>query len=200
MPRGSASQFLTPIRQRASEPQWADLRESHLSDAESTYFDELFASLEGRFLMRVYLPCWLTYLMPPSDVLQRAMKGPDIDTIATLLGLDGTLIHHPLLHDLLNGPTSADAWGFLTKPLAGGQPVARAKKVKYRIAAFLWLVADAMALPLSCPDIQSLFDAQARDQGRTRDTDFSATPESFAKGVRRTVLELRKSTGATDTE
>ena len=142
---------------------------------------------EIKFLLQVFLPCFLLYKDYPSRLLRKARKG-DIEYIEKLIRLDRSIEFNKKISEFIHGARKNKMIDErLRSAIATGinEKVTR-KKMKMNIAELISFFSMALGRQLKESEIRDLFDAIAKDKGRDDiDTDIPESPETFAKAIQR---------------
>jgi len=174
------------------------LYELELQDIYSDINDERDEELENRikrdmhkpeikFMLQVFLPCFLLYRNFPIRLLRKAKKR-DIKYIQKLIRLDPSIEHDKkiaeFLHKKSNNKMINDK---INSARSNGinEKVTR-KKMKKNIAGLISYVTMRFGNKFKESEIRDLFDAIVKDKGEGDiDTDIPDSPESFAKAIQR---------------
>jgi hypothetical protein len=174
------------------------LHELQLEDIHADINDEIDVKLnarikqdinkpEIRFLLQVFLPCFLLYKDYPSRLLREARKG-DIEYIEKLIRLDRSIEFDKKISEFIHGARKNKIIDErLRSAIANGinEKVTR-KKMKMNIAGLISFISIGMGRQLKESEIRDLFDAIAKDKGQSDvDTDIPDSQETFAKAIQR---------------
>lgn len=144
---------------------------------------------EALFLAGILFPCWILYQVHPAKLFRQARLG-NINAMDKLLRIDKSVLNDPKIgehfHKIVNQKKRSQ-FDRLTQAIQKGpEGKITLQKIKMLIAGFISKASQALGRRLSAPEIRSLFDAIAQDNGRGDiDTDIPDSPEAFAKAIRR---------------
>lgn len=155
----------------------------------------VFRSAAAGFAVRVWYPCYFIYGSTPTQLLWEAHHG-NLVSLEKLARLDRSVIFDAKiqknLHSLFfsNRVKHEEVMESLLK-----QPKGKVSKQKVKIsfAGLISFFFDSFDHPLTEPEIRSLFDAWARDNGEGQiDVDLPESSESFYMAIYREVPFWRK--------
>jgi hypothetical protein len=174
------------------------LHELQLQDIHADINDEIDVELnarikqdinkpEIRFLLQVFLPCFLLYKDYPSRLLREARKG-NIEYIEKLIRLDRSIEFDKKISEFIHGARKNKMIDEkLRSAIATGinEKVTR-KKMKMNIAGLISFFSMSIRSQLKESEIRDLFDAISKDKGEGDiDTDIPDSHETFAKAIQR---------------
>jgi hypothetical protein len=175
-----------------------NLYKLQLQDIEADIDDEKDVALDNRikqdinkpeirFLLQVFLPCFLLYKYFPGRLLREARKGK-IDYIEKLIRLDRPIAFDKKISEFIHGAKKNKRTDEKIKSaIANGinEKVTR-KKMKMNIAGLISFVSTGMGRQLKENEIRDLFDSIAKDKGQGDiDADIPDSQETFAKAIQR---------------
>jgi hypothetical protein len=175
-----------------------NLYKLQLRDIEADINDEKDEALDNRikqdinkpeikFLLQVFLPCFLLYKHFPGRLLREARKGK-IDYVEKLIRLDRSIEYDKKISEFIHRSRDNKILDDrLRSAKANGinEKVTR-KKMKMNVAGLISFISIGMGRQLKENEIRDLFDAIARDKGQGDiDADIPDSQETFAKAIQR---------------
>ncbi len=149
--------------------------------------ENLFASMEAQFLMRVWLPCWICHQTTPTQLLRRARSG-DLGALTDLLAIDKAIVADHRIAAVIQEAALAPNPARLNRIAAAlkrrGRSVKR-QQLRMRLASQISALGEAMQYPLTGPQIRRVFNFVAKAAGQGFDSNLPKSDEAFAKAIQR---------------
>lgn len=184
---------LEPLNEKLDKIYELQLQDIH-SDINGEIDEELEKKIkrdmnkpEIKFLLQVFVPCFIIYRNFPIRLLRKARKG-NIKSIEDLIRLDRSIIHDKKIAEFLHAKKNHKMIDDkIASAMSNGinEKVTR-KKMKMNMAGLISYVTMSFGRKFREREIRELFDAIAKDKGESDiDTDIPDSPESFAKAIQR---------------
>lgn len=151
--------------------------------------DKILDIPEFVFYTRVWFPCWIIYGEFPTFLYRRARQG-NLEDLCRLLRLDKAITHDKrigaLVQQISLNPESEE-FRQINNAMKSTIKVTSRKKMKMRLASFIFKYASFLGIDLSTPEIQKLFDSISRHvySEKLDDTDLPESPGAFYINLRR---------------
>lgn len=150
--------------------------------------ENLAATAEVQFFVRVWLPCWLQYQVYPPKLFHRARSG-EIDALEDLIRLDKAVLCDWLIaehwHAAVNGTDSGRRERLLKAAARRPRHPMTAKKARAYFAGLISQLAIGFHCDVTSTEIRTLFDRIARARGKDLiDTNLPEEPATFEAAIR----------------